>query len=208
MNEEAIRQAIRIRLPRILRGSKSARLVEEMEICSGRARADMAIISDDLIGIEIKSPQDSLDRLPSQIEPYSKCFDRVVLVIDESHAKKAMTLVPRWWGIIVTPAHIGRAPYVLRRRPRLNRLVDTQELLTLLWRDELDTAFKQLLGTDPPTRLSKRQLRSELLAGADPASLRREAITLLRERRNWRSISIDRLALRTESPRSESHVTI
>ena len=47
--EQAIRALIRARLPRLLHNRAQAFLVEEMEVCSGRARIDLAVIGDRLL---------------------------------------------------------------------------------------------------------------------------------------------------------------
>jgi hypothetical protein len=57
-------------------------------------RVDLAILSDEFIGVEIKSKSDSLKRLQPQLSAYVGCFDRVVLVADERHIASAQTLMP------------------------------------------------------------------------------------------------------------------
>src|SRR5690242_7488403 len=99
ITERAIRTFVRARLRRLVQSRSRAFLVEEMEVCSGRARIDLAVIGDRLIGIEIKGPQDSVTRLPDQAKAYSQCFDQVVLVVHESLAEKARPLIPYWWGL-------------------------------------------------------------------------------------------------------------
>lgn len=190
MTEEQIRLDIRARLPRLFAKTSGARLVEEMEICAGKARADMAVISDRLIGIEIKGPQDNLDRLPSQVDQYSKCFDQVVLVVHDFLAKDAIRLVPRWWGVMVGNDKNGTNTYYLKRRPTQNSCVDVDSVLTLLWRQEIEALFVQFLGLAPPIRASKRKLREQLLAEISSSALKIAGIDLLRQRQDWRSVSI------------------
>ncbi|ANY20520.1 hypothetical protein A6F68_02012 [Tsuneonella dongtanensis] len=57
----------------------------EFQILKGQTRADLAILDDEFIGVEIKSKKDTLKRLVKQTNDYRNCFDRTVLVLDESH---------------------------------------------------------------------------------------------------------------------------
>jgi hypothetical protein len=46
VTEQAIRAFVKARIPRLVRNPSGAFLVEEMEVCSGRARIDLAVIGD------------------------------------------------------------------------------------------------------------------------------------------------------------------
>ncbi|WP_343684561.1 sce7726 family protein [Asticcacaulis sp.] len=56
-------------------------------------RADLAIWNGKLIGVEIKSKFDSLERLENQIQNYKKCFDEVVVVLAEKHLEHGISLI-------------------------------------------------------------------------------------------------------------------
>ena len=187
MSVDQIRAEIRARLPRLLRKSIGVRVIDELEICSGKARADMAIISDLLIGVEIKGPKDRLDRLPKQIEHYSKCFDQVILVVDESLSVDAASLIPQWWGIVQVSIRDGNNNFKLVRRPLQNQFVDVEMILALLWRPEIEVLFSQETGSPPPSRASKRRLREILLYNQSHIELKSAGIEILRNREEWRS---------------------
>lgn len=60
-----------------------------LDMSSSDGRADMVIALDrELIGIEIKSGKDTLERLDSQRERYSCRFDKLCLVVDDRHLPK------------------------------------------------------------------------------------------------------------------------
>jgi hypothetical protein len=158
-----------------------------MEICAGKARIDMAIVCDRLIGIEIKGPKDDLYRLPGQVDHYSKCFDIVVLVVHERLAADALELIPSWWGVVTGSELAGSYSYTLKRRPTRNKDAELDALLALLWKDEIGFLWTTLLEGVPPSRASKKELRSQLLSRAPAGRLRMASIDLLRRRRNWRS---------------------
>lgn len=190
MTEAEIRIDIKAQLSTLLRGLSEAVVVEEMGICAGKARADIAIISDVLIGIEIKGPQDTLTRLPGQVTYYSKCFDKAVLVVDELHASNALELIPAWWGVVVSSTESGNKSYQLMRQPDINVDVDLDSVLSLLWRPELEELFGQILKQPPSQRASKQRMREQLIEGTAPQMLKSAGLELLRHRRDWRSEQI------------------
>ena len=159
-------------------------------MCSGRARIDLAVIGDRLIGIEIKGPQDSVTRLPDQANAYSQCFDQVVLLVHESLAEKARPLIPYWWGLIVGRQVDGRIRYCVEQRPETNPNVNLDKVLSLLWRDEIDALRYDLLGSSSKPRATKKSIRAELLPQVEPSILHQAALRKLRERTEWRGVPI------------------
>ena len=75
-------------------------LIEELGLCQGRARIDLATVGGVLHGYEIKSNGDRLSRLASQAETSGRVFDRVTFVVGAQHVRAALRLVPRWWGVL------------------------------------------------------------------------------------------------------------
>lgn len=190
ITEQFLRDLVKSEAPRLVRSRSRALLVEEMEVCLGRARVDLAVIADRLIGIEIKGPKDDVARLPHQALAYSKCFDRMVLLVDESLADKARPLVPRWWGIVVAIHGNGEFEYRFERRPRPNPDPDIDALLSLLWREEVDALTEDLLGISTKPRTTKRAIRNELCKRIDVNVLRHASLNKLRDRNDWRTVPI------------------
>jgi hypothetical protein len=73
-------------------------LLDELGLCQGDVRVDVAAINGELAGFEIKSPADSLARWPKQRRVYSKVVDRAWLVAPEKTLAAAQA--PEWWGLI------------------------------------------------------------------------------------------------------------
>lgn len=190
VTEQAIRTFVKARIPRLVPRLSRACLVEEMEVCSGRARIDLAVIGDRLIGIEIKGPQDSVTRLPSQAKAYSQCFDHVVLLVHESLVAKARPLIPDWWGLIAGRQVEGRIRYRVERRPAANPSLDLEKLLSLLWREEIDALLSDFLGSKSRPSATKKSIRAELLAQLEPPVLHQASLRKLRERTEWRGVPI------------------
>jgi len=190
LSEREIRAFIKTQVPRLLQGRSGVFLVEEMEVCSGRARIDLAVIGDHLIGIEIKGPKDDVSRLPGQVKAYSECFDLVVLVVHEDLAQKAGALIPGWWGLVVGARKDSRIRYRFERRPEPNPSLNLEKLLSLLWREEIDALLADLLGSSPKPRATKKSIRAELLAQVEPPILHHASLRKLRERTEWRGVPI------------------
>lgn len=190
ITEQVLRDFVKSEVPRLVRSRSRALLVEEMEVCLGRARVDLAVIADQLIGIEIKGPKDDVTRLPNQALAYSRCFDRVVLLVDESLVDKARPLIPVWWGIVVAMRCDGKFECRFERRPRLNPDLDIEARLSLLWREEIDALTQDLLGTTTKPRATKSAIRTELRKHVAVDVLRHASLNILRDRNNWRTVPI------------------
>jgi hypothetical protein len=87
MDEGTIKASILSHVRRALRARERPVITTEYSLGSSCVRADLAILGDEFIGIEIKSAGDTLRRLRSQLAAYARYFDRVVLVAAERHLK-------------------------------------------------------------------------------------------------------------------------
>jgi len=112
-------------------------VVNEMDICSGVSRADIAVINGKFHGYEIKSKQDSLERLSNQVESYNKVFNTMTIVAFETHIEKIKNIVPYWWGIKSVNEKNKKITLKTIRRCKQNRNIDINSLVMLLWREEM-----------------------------------------------------------------------
>lgn len=114
-------------------------IVDEMPICWGYARIDVAVIDRNFHGFEIKSEHDTLERLPRQAALYSKVFDTVTLVCCQRLISKAKDIIPDWWGIwipVVDQDIPSGIRFEVERKPQINQQVDVRSLLELTWKRE------------------------------------------------------------------------
>src|SRR4051812_8285009 len=79
---------------------KSTLFVDELDL-GGLVRVDVAAVNGALWGYEIKSERDTLRRLPTQVEVYSRVLDFAALVVAERHRDHAVDLLPDWWHVVV-----------------------------------------------------------------------------------------------------------
>src|SRR3990172_9569406 len=69
-------------------------ILDELGICRGQVRVDIAVVNGIVHGYEIKSDRDSLRRLGAQVDLYGKVLNRATLVVGQRHLKEALDVVP------------------------------------------------------------------------------------------------------------------
>ncbi|MDO7787231.1 sce7726 family protein [Desulforamulus aquiferis] len=112
-------------------------MVDELGLCQGEARIDIAIINGSLHGYEIKSDSDTLERLPRQVDIYNKVLDTVTIVTGKNHIDKVVDLIPPWWGIKqAEKVREDEVELIPIREPGINPKVDPYSLVQLLWKEE------------------------------------------------------------------------
>jgi hypothetical protein len=136
-----------------LHQDSATRIVEELGLCQGFARVDIAVVNGRLHGYEIKSEHDTLGRLPSQADIYNRTLDLVTIVSAPNHVDKIKALVPPWWGIRIAIRDEEGVYLSESREPKSNPDIDPFSLAQLLWRDE---ALKVLVDRDMAAGLRSR----------------------------------------------------
>lgn len=140
MNDKAIRKAL---LAWLADADADAIIHEELPIHRGDGRADCVRVGTAIHGYEIKSEQDSLARLPSQILKYDDVFEFCTIVLTRKHLAAAQRMLPKHWGIFLAESRENnvslRAIRVARRNPRLDgqsqiRLLTAREIGAILRR--------------------------------------------------------------------------
>lgn len=173
-------------------------MVEELAIPKRICLADIAIIDKDnpnsIHGYEIKSEIDSLTRLQSQMEYYSRVFSHCTLIVAEKHEEKALEIIPEWWGVIIVTS-TGFDEYgepldeveLIETRTATENPVERKpySLLQLLWRSELlDMISKHDLDIDK--KLKKRPLREQIAKQMSSADIELATATYLLSREDWK----------------------
>jgi hypothetical protein len=171
----------------------ATRIVEEMGLLRGGVRVDVAVINGELSGFEIKSPADTLQRLPRQQQLYSRIFDKAWLVTSEDQRRAAERLVPAWWGFIEVTCHHGKVALHVERLPSTNPYPDASAIAALLWRDEA----LQLLANREADRgvrgKSCKHVWKRLVDTYHLDELQAAVRTVLKDRQNWLPDPSDRL---------------
>ena len=143
MRDIDIRRALRTE-KRLHYGEPDTRVVEELGLCQGIARVDIAVVNGSIHGYEIKSEHDTLARLAGQIEIYNQALDFVTIVTAPAHGDKVIVgTVPNWWGVWIAELVDGRTRFDVVREARKNKDVVPFAMAQLLWRAEALLALEE-----------------------------------------------------------------
>jgi hypothetical protein len=110
--------------------------LEEVGLCRGQVRVDIAVVNGSIHGYEIKSDRDSLRRLAGQAAMYGRVLDRASLVLGTKHVEDAVAAVPRWWEIQIVETRATGLRLKRLRRGHPNPARDARALVELLWLDD------------------------------------------------------------------------
>ncbi|MCR5790638.1 MAG: sce7726 family protein [Lachnospiraceae bacterium] len=117
------------------------RVFEELVI--GKSRADAIIVTgDEILGFEIKSDRDSLNRLETQVRNYERFCDYCYIVTGLHYIDRIEEHVPEHWGIYdILKDEEGQLHIELFREalrdPKERPAVKLKNQMNLLWRSEL-----------------------------------------------------------------------
>jgi hypothetical protein len=187
LRDADIRGALITRVRHVHRRELDTRVVEELALCQGEARVDVAVVNGKIHGYEIKSERDTLDRLAGQAAVYGTALDRVTLVITGEHATKAVAMVPEWWGVLIAAASRNGVAFTTIRRAKDNPCVDAYAQAQLLWRDEALAALSHLnLATGMKSK-PKKLLWLKLFTSVQSGPLRAIVRERLKTRSDWRA---------------------
>lgn len=187
MTESQLRSALRSHLANALTVG-TGRIVEELGIERGTARIDVALITDRLLGFEIKSDCDTFDRLSNQVHAYNRVFDEITLVTGPALLEDAIRLLPSWWGVMVAecgPNYAIRLRIV--RSARKNPIQEALSVAMLLWKPEALDAIAVHVGRNIPSRWTSAKIYAVLAEALPLDSLQRLVATKLTARVAWRS---------------------
>lgn len=162
------------------------RIINEMGICNGDARVDIAVANGRLCGYEIKSDIDTLDRLSNQIDAYNKTFDKITIVVGRKYENKIVSIVPAFWGIKVAYNNkFDKVSIKNIRSAKINRNTNVNSLLELLWKDELYKFLKDN-GIKGISKKNVKQLRDIALETISPKLIKEYTLDIIKHRENWR----------------------
>ena len=185
--ESGIRTALHENYLRRFRTRDDTLVLDELGLVHARGRIDIAVISSRVHGYEIKSADDTLRRLPRQLEVYRQSLQTLTLVVDVCHFSAVARMVPDWCGIVlVTFGPRGGANFRRVRQTRLNPDIDPFMLAHLLWRREAQTALLQRGVRPRDLRAPRKDLYRMLIEQLSVSEL----TTLIRQsmiqRQAWR----------------------
>lgn len=182
---------LRALLKEHLRGRICAddRLVDEFQLAYGAVRADLALVNGHLEGFEIKAGNDTLVRLPHQVDAYDRVFEFSWVVTTQAHLADVRRTVPRTWGLLVAYADEHGASLRAVRSAKANRRRDGEHLARLLWRDELLNKLEELGLLKGLKSKPKIALFAALSAALPVEELADYVRNCLKARTDWRRVA-------------------
>lgn len=187
MRDSHVRGLLLEHLRRLHIDEPDTRIVDELDLCNGAARVDVAVFNGRLTGWEIKSPRDRLDRLPAQVIYYSKVCDEAWLVTDATHLEAALKVLPDWWGVLKIDVDENGPALVQHRAAEENPHVESESVVRLLWRDETIALLKENgADTSGLRRANRAVLWAALVTLLDSNTLRAAVRDTIKARPEWR----------------------
>lgn len=188
MKDSDIRQVVLSDLGREYEGDPDTVIIEELGLCQGEVRVDIAVVNGSIHGFEIKSDQDTLKRLPGQAAIYERALDFVTLVAGSKHLDEALKIVPKWWGVVEARKSKGKIDLHSVRANQKNPALDPEAVIQLIWRNEaLEVLKKRGLHSGYVSK-TKWVLWERIMEKLSPNELREEVRSTLKSRANWRSV--------------------
>jgi hypothetical protein len=152
-----IRAALRKKIASMHGGHSETVVLDELGVCRGEVRIDVAVINGNIHGYEIKSDRDSLRRLSGQIETYSKVLDQATLVVGGQHMCAVVPMLPEWWGLLLVKSTSNGPRFETVRRARTNPARDARALVEFLWLED-SIALLEQHGLDRGVRTKPRRV--------------------------------------------------
>jgi len=185
MKDADIRRALHCTVLNHYRKEPETIVVDEMGLCQGDARIDIAVVNGALNGYEIKSERDTLSRLPQQVLYFSRVFDSITIVANQKHVKNIKRLVPRWWGVQEVVPDKSQIRFEIHLAAKQNRNISPLALAQLLWREEA-LSILESKGIDKGLRSKPRpQLWQALVENLPVSQLAAEVRYMLKARKDW-----------------------
>jgi len=186
-NDITIRSALKKLLTNRHAQDEKVRIIEELGVQHGTARVDIAVVNGIMHGYEIKSDQDTLRRLPRQMEVFNSVFDKITLVVGKNHLYKAINIVPEWWGIMVAKSNNnGSVIFNLIRGEEFNKNQDSVSIAKLLWREEALRILEKNKVADGFYSKPRDFIYKKLASVLDQEALSEEVREKLFLRADWR----------------------
>ena len=134
-------------------------VIDELGLAHAQSRVDVAVINGCIHGYEIKSAQDSLERLGAQLNVYRQTLQKLTIVVAPRHLPKVLSGVPDWCGVIeAVQGPRGGIRLLSTRFARSNPDIDPVMLAHLLWRSEVLDLLSQIGYTPKELRRPRKHL--------------------------------------------------
>lgn len=188
MGDAEIRKVLLGRLMREYGNDVDTLIIEELGLCQGDARIDLAVINGIIHGYEIKSERDTLERLPLQEKFYNKTLDKVSIIAGQKHIKKISRVVPKWWGIYEAVYEFGKLKINKVCSPQDNPNIDPNAIVQLLWKNEALEILKEIGFYKGMSNKTRTIIWNHLVSSLSIDEMKRAVRQKLKSRQHWRPV--------------------
>ena len=162
-------------------------IIDELGLAHARSRIDIAVINGYIHGYEIKSAQDNLDRLGSQLKVYRQTLQKLTIVTAPKHMPRILSEVPDWCGVIeAKQGPRGGIRLHPVRSAQSNPDIDPVMLAHLLWRPEVLDLLSKIGYAPKELRHPRKQLYELLCEVLTTRQLTTEIRKFMARRQAWR----------------------
>lgn len=183
--DRSVRAILRHMLTQAVADDLDAFIIDEMPVCEGIARIDMAVVNGALHGYEIKSDGDSLRRLGTQAQYYSESLDYVTLAMTQKHIEAALATIPSWWGIIAMKCESSGVALTQVRVALPNPEINVMSFTEFLRREEAYTIL-EVNGIGKGYKSANRErLRRRLAETMAWPDLHAAILKAMKSRESW-----------------------
>ena len=171
---------------------KETIIIDEFSSSYSSARIDVSVLNGSLHGYEIKSERDTLERLPKQVEYYTKIFEYITVVTTEKYIKKVIEIIPEFFGIFLIENKKGILKLKKIRNSKKNKNIDYFELAKLLWKEELKEILKEN-KIKKVSSLTRIELTKKLVENIPCNIIKKNVLNKIKNRIIDRAVSIQEL---------------
>ncbi|WP_288408761.1 sce7726 family protein [Acinetobacter soli] len=119
-------------------------ILNEVTISDGSARPDIIAIYSYSHCYEIKGDNDQIERISKQLAYYQASFKKNTLITTHKHLKKALELLPSFWGIVVAiPLDNKSIIFKYARKSSYNPFYRKDIASKILWKEEMQKLLKK-----------------------------------------------------------------
>ena len=177
---------------KFIKKPESTVIIDEFSSSYSSARIDISVLNGSLHGYEIKSERDTLERLPKQVEYYSKIFEYLTVVTTQKYTEKINEIIPDFFGLFIVEKKANDLKLKKIKYPKKNKNIDYFELTKLLWKDELKEVLKEN-NIKKVSSLTRLELTIKATENISPDIIRRFVLKKIKNRANNRAVSIQEL---------------
>lgn len=168
----------------------TANTVAHSEFKLGRNIVDLALFNGESKAFEVKSPYDTPARLASQLETYTKFFDKCYVLISESDIRKYESIIPSNVGILFFVDIDDSCEIKEHRKAERNESLDIDLLMSVLRCSEYQQVVREYyIDSDIPemSSFTMFDICKELIGGIPTDKLKRMVLDVMKTRRNCTS---------------------